>query len=134
MELNIDDDFFLEYFVNCIRNDVASYQIFCSKTTNETKNTLIAELSHLRNENSDNQNLIAIKENALNFILDTEMKNEFEKLKHFDILNSEKITPAFLKILRGLNNGAKLCDILDAEGKNFVSEEEQINYIVELKK
>ena len=91
MELNIDDDFFLEYFVNCIRNDVASYQIFCSKTTNETKNTLIAELSHLRNENSDNQNLIAIKENALNFILDTEMKNEFEKLKHFDILNSEKI-------------------------------------------
>ena len=92
---------------------------------------MIAELSHFRNENSDNQNLIAIKENALNLILDMEMKNEFEKLKHFDILNSEKITLAFLKILRGLNNGAKLCDILDAEGKNFVSEEEQINYIVE---
>ena len=131
MELNIEDDYFLEFFVNCIRNDVASYQIFCSKTTNETKNTLIAELNYLRSRNSDNQNLISIKENALNSILDTEMKNEFEKLKHFDILNSEKITPSFLKILRGSSKGAKLCDILDEDGNNFLSEEERINYIVE---
>ena len=92
---------------------------------------MIAELNYLRSRNSDNQNLISIKENALNSILDTEMKNEFEKLKHFDILNSEKITPSFLKILRGSSKGAKLCDILDEDGNNFLSEEERINYIVE---
>ena len=44
LDLDIDSDIFLEYFVNCIRNDVASYQIFCSKTVNAAKNKLTTDI------------------------------------------------------------------------------------------
>ena len=58
------------------------------------------------------------------------MKNEFEKFKHYDLLNSEKITPSFLKILRGSGTGAKLSDILDSSGNDFRSDKDRTRYIV----
>ena len=132
-DLNIDNDVFLEYYVNCIRNDVASFQIFCSKTTSEAKNKLILELSKLKNVDDLNidHTVIAEKEQKLNAILDRELKNEFEKFRHYDLLNSEKITPSFLRILRGSGAGAKLSDILDDEGKSFSTEIDREKYIVE---
>ena len=132
-DLNIDNDVFLEYYVNCIRNDVASFQIFCSKTTSEAKNKLILELSKLKNVDELNidHTVIAGKEQKLNAILDRELKNEFEKFRHYDLLNSEKITPSFLRILRGSGAGAKLSDILDDEGKSFSTESDREKYIVE---
>ena len=58
------------------------------------------------------------------------MKYEFERSKHFDILNSEKITPSFLKILRGSNVTAKLSDICDSDGNAFANDLDRTNYIV----
>ena len=49
MEKDIEDDIFLEYLVNCVRNDVTSFQIFCSESASELKSKLISELSSLRN-------------------------------------------------------------------------------------
>ena len=49
-ELNIGHDIFPKYLVNCVRNDVASFPIFCSKSTNEAKLKLISELNLLRNQ------------------------------------------------------------------------------------
>ena len=89
--MDIESDTFLEYFVNCIRNDVASYQIFCSKTVNAAKNKLTTDIMFLKDTASETpfetQILIAEKELSLNAIVDSEMKNELEKSKHFDILN-----------------------------------------------
>ena len=59
------------------------------------------------------------------------MKNELEKSKHFDILNSEKITPSFLKILRGSTKTAKLSDICDNDGNAFANDLDRTNYIVD---
>ena len=87
-ELSIGHDIFLEYLVNCVRNDVASFQIFCSKSTNEAKLKLISELNLLRNQDNINHQLVAEKELALNVIYDTKMKNEFEKYKYY-IINVE---------------------------------------------
>ena len=41
----IDDDLFLEYLINNIRNDIVSYQTFIARTFNRTKNTLINQLN-----------------------------------------------------------------------------------------
>ena len=133
-ELSISHDIFLEYLVNCVRNDVASFQIFCSKSINEAKLKLISELNLLRNQDIINHHLIAEKELALNGIYDTNMKNEFEKYKYFDTINSEKVTPAFLKMLRGSANSAKLSDIYDSAGNPFESESDRVNYIVDFYK
>ena len=62
------------------------------------------------------------------------MKNEFEKLKYYDLLNSEKITPSFLKILRGGGTSSKLSDILGPDGNNFASEADRTDYIVDFLK
>ena len=133
-ELNIGHDIFPKYLVNCVRNDVASFQIFCSKSINEAKLKLISELNLLRNQDIINHQLIAEKELALNVIFDTNMKNEFEKYKYFDTINSEKVTPAFLKTLRGFANSAKLSDIYDSAGNPFESECNRVNYIVDFYK
>ena len=134
LDLDIESDIFLEYFVNCIRNDVANYQIFCSKTVNDAKNKLISDIKNLKDNASETpietQLLITEKESSLNAIVDSEMKYEFERSKHFDILNSEKITPSFLKILRGSNVTAKLSDICDSDGNAFANDLDRTNYIV----
>ena len=70
----------------------------------------------------------------MNDICDGEMKNEFEKLKYYDLLNSEKITPSFLKILRGGGTSSKLSDILGPDGNNFASEADRTDYIVDFLK
>ena len=44
----IEDDLFLEYLINCIRNDIVSYQTFISRTFNQTKNTLISQLNECK--------------------------------------------------------------------------------------
>ena len=115
-------------------NDVASFQIFCSKSINEAKLKLISELNLLRNHDNINHQLVAEKELALNVIYDTKMKNEFEKYKYYDTINSEKVMPAFLKILRGSANSAKLSDIYDSAGNPFESECDRVNYIVDFYK
>ena len=131
MEKDIEDDIFLEYLVNCVRNDVTSFQIFCSKSASELKSKLISELSSLRNNIDDNCKLIEEKEHALNAIVDSQMKNEFEKFRHYDILNSEKITPSFLKLLKGSNRVGRLRDICNEMGEPFTTANESERFIVD---
>jgi hypothetical protein len=44
LPLNIDDDLFLDYLVNCIVNDVLSFQRFLTKNNVEHKNTFLKKL------------------------------------------------------------------------------------------
>ena len=59
LDIDIERDLFLEYLVNCVRNDVASFQIFCSKITTEQKNKLIKELSLLKDDSNAVPNVVA---------------------------------------------------------------------------
>ena len=36
--IDIDDDIFLEYLINCVRNDVVSFQTYSAKVFNTEKN------------------------------------------------------------------------------------------------
>ena len=40
-------------------------------------------------------------ETRLNELVDLELKNEVEKFKTFELLNSEKVTPYFVKMTNG---------------------------------
>ena len=118
-DLDIEHDLFLEFFVNCIRNDVISYQAFSSKIFHYEKNTLIREINEASKSCEPNFTLIAEKEKKLSDLYDKQMKNEFEKFKHYDIINSEKITPTFLKIIRGTDTNSTLSDVCDNNGMEF---------------
>ena len=54
----IDDDLFLEYLINNIRNDIVSYQTFIACTFNLTKNTLINQLNICKSQQAFDPDLM----------------------------------------------------------------------------
>ena len=48
MEINIEDDLFMEFLMNNIRNEVISYQSFVCKTIEKSEKNLIAKIKGLK--------------------------------------------------------------------------------------
>ena len=70
LAVDINDGLFLEYLVNCIRNDIISYQTFIAKTFNKTKNSLLARLKNCKDDISFDAKLMRLSEEKLNAIID----------------------------------------------------------------
>jgi hypothetical protein len=90
LPLNIDDDLFLDYLVNCIVNDVLSFQRFLTKNNAESKKILLNKIANLKlNINSD---FLELKkaEAELTELQDAEMRAEIEKFRHYDVIHNEK--------------------------------------------
>ena len=130
LDLNVSGDIFLEYLINCIRNDLVSYQTFISKTFNDTKNNLIEQLNCCKSSEFLDAVLLRNLEKNLNELIDLEMKNEFEKYRKFELLNSEKITPYFIKMAKCAKPDALLSEIKNENGNEFLSKNDRDEYIV----
>jgi len=94
--LSIDYDLFLETFVNCVRNDLISFQSYLSKVQHLELTKLGTELKKLKSENKLEEAMQV--EFRLTEMVDKKSKMEFDKLKNFEILHMEKITPFFYQI------------------------------------
>jgi Reverse transcriptase (RNA-dependent DNA polymerase) len=57
------------------------------------------------------------------------MRAELDRNRHYDILNSEKMTPRFLTLMRIKKVNANLDSICDAEGNEFQSNKTRLDYI-----
>jgi hypothetical protein len=79
LEINLDPDEFLDYLVNCIRNDVLSIQRYFSLTRSKYKKNLLADLADLKLNFTENSAAIFSTERQLFDILDKESKNEVAK-------------------------------------------------------
>jgi len=71
---DIEDDLFLEYLIICVRNDVISYQVHVSKQFNVTYDSLLRELTILKNCDIPDFDLIRQLEHRLNSLADQKMK------------------------------------------------------------
>ena len=128
-DLNCDDDIFFETLLNNIRNEVTSYQHFIFKTRNHQKNELLKTYELIKNNaDPDNQQLNAI-ETQLNAISESELADELCKYNIFDILNQEKITPAFLQLAKIGKCDATLDEICDETGNHFPTTNDRKQYI-----
>ena len=121
MDIDIDDDIFLKYLVNCIRNDVVSFQTYSAKVFNIEKTRLVNILRLAKNNNTYSPTNNADVESQLNALCDSQMRTEFLKLRNHEILNNEKITPFFVKMASCAKPSYKISDILDNSGKPFVN-------------
>ena len=130
LAVDIEDDLFLEYLINCIRNDIISYQTFIAKTFNCSKDSIISKLNQCKNDSSFNPELMRSYETRLNELVDLELKNEVEKFKNFELLNSEKVTPYFVKMTKCAKSEASLSVITDDAGAVFASKTERDEYVV----
>jgi len=126
---NITDDTFMETLVNNIRNECISYQIFLTKTSNETVSSITKELSRLKQDYETNQNRIITLEKRLDEIMDFKLRSKLEATANFEILNAETITPHFLNLARGEKSEARLSDIVDDHGNPFQSGEALKDYV-----
>ena len=62
-------------------------------------------------------------------MLESELRTELCKMKNFERLNNEKITPYFLKMARSSKRDECLEDLRDDGGVPFVSEAARSEYI-----
>jgi hypothetical protein len=118
----------MEELMNNIRNEVLSFQAFLRKEKNNTIERIKARILKLKEDAINNQVTIYELESELNIIVGNIGREELEKHHLFEILNNEKITPAFLKLSKSTSIEAMLTDI---KSDDFESLSKQKEYIYE---
>ncbi len=87
------------------------------------------KITDLKRDFNANVGEILRTERELNKINDDAMKEEISKMRNFEHLNSEKITPYFLSLAKKPKNSESLVDIRKDDGSLFESVSERNNYI-----
>jgi exonuclease III len=129
--ITLDYDDFMEILINSVRNSVISYQSFISKTVAFSKKKMEKKLIVLKQNTVANFNEISQLEIDLRNINKLEINAELEKNPNFETLNTERITPFFLKMVKGSTQEKSQTEIRDQQGRVFTNSEEQKRYIFE---
>ncbi len=130
-ELTIDNDEFLEVLINNLRTDVISNQSFIANSIKANKKRITKKLEILKGNGYNNLDEISNLERELTNINESELSFICEKNMIFENINSERITPYFLKVLKGNKTLSSLTSIKDERGNNFTNDKEQKDYIVQ---
>ena len=120
----------METLLNCIKNEVSSYQHYISKIKGAKKLKLINKITGLKSDDNCDQTVLFSAESELDAIVDQEVRLAVEKSPLFDHINNEKISPFFLKLSNSSNTGNRLSDILDNNGAVFERESDRHEFIV----
>jgi hypothetical protein len=124
------DDNFMEGLINNVRNHVISHQTFALKESKKNRSNLVKRLKILHLDPANNLDEINELETFLNSSIDAELRHELDKLSGFEVVNSEKITPYFLRLAKGSKVEAKMADIKDHNGQPFDSQEDMKEYVL----
>jgi hypothetical protein len=127
--LNVGADIFMETLLNNLKNETISHQSFMRKTKNEKIIELKKSLNNLKTNYAERSNDILSQENALNSILDLEMRAELEKFRHYDILNTEKMPLRILSLTKNNRKIISLDRIRDGNGAAFESDQQRHAHI-----
>jgi len=130
LPLGCSIDIFTETLLFSIKNDVCSFQHFISVKKKERRKAIIADINREKNINPPNIDVLKNLEKLLLEIDENELKLEVEKSPLYEFINTEKITPEFLKLSRSAKIEAKLSDIKKPDGSDFVNDEERNEFIV----
>ena len=130
LDLTIDNDTFLDVLLNSICNDVIGYQTFIDNSIKANRVSQLKKLEELKVNYQENIGRITELENKITLDMSQELKQIISNHPAFDILNSEKITPLFVKLLKVNLEQYNLTDIKDDNNVDFISKSERQDYIV----
>jgi hypothetical protein len=99
LPLTVTDDFFFEGLVSIIRTSILSLQSLIHKEKNRNLTAQHLELSNLKRDYRANFFQIRELEKSLTDQNELRLKEELSNYKVFDRLNSERITPFFMKLV-----------------------------------
>jgi hypothetical protein len=119
MEISCSSDVFLEILIMAVKSSSLAHQHSFFKIKNAKKNFLDKKLTTLKRDFNANSGEILRTERELNRIVDDAMREEILKMRNFEQLNSEKITPYFLSLAKKCNTMDSLVDICKDDGSPF---------------
>ena len=133
-ECNISPDLFWETLINRVSNTCISFQSNYVREKNKVKYDLSKELFSLKTSGNLNEHKITnifLIEEKLSMLEDEENIKYVENSKYFNILNSEKASRPFSKLLNKLTNCEVLTNLKDDNNQTFKSLRDRDNYLLE---
>jgi exonuclease III len=127
--LVVEHDIFLDILLINVKNEVVSHQSFIRKKRIEKLEWLQKRIKTLKNEPDPDMDAIFLAETQLDKIQDSEMREELEKFRFFDIINDEKMTPRFLSLAKVDKSKDSLKKIKKDNGTDFANDNERIEHI-----
>ena len=129
LNLECNRSTFFEVLASNVKNVTLGHQSWIFKIKNKQKSELTTRIKALKENFNHNTVEILHFERRLSAMLESELRTELCKMKNFERLNNEKITPYFLKMARSSKRDECLEDLRDDGGVPFVSEEARSEYI-----
>ena len=129
---NLGPELLLDLLLNQINNCNISFQSSHVKSQKEFKAKLSKELFDLKNSNCSSevtQNSIFHLEKQLTLIEDSQVLRLLENAKYFSILNYEKGSKSFAKLINNSNKGNCLNLLKNDNNENFNSVTDRNDYI-----
>ncbi len=117
----LDPDVFLETLILCVKNNALLEQRRAIKIKNLKKSELISRVKSLKKVNIKDRdnNAIFRAESALSNFVEKELKFELENYKKFELLNTERITPHFMSLVKNSKKNDCPTKICNSEGIPF---------------
>ena len=128
---SVTPDLLLQTLTCCIKNRVLSHQSFVFKKKAARKRQLSDRISQLKLNFDQNCTSILETERLLSDVVEYELKEELSFYKNFECLNSEKITPHFMNLVKNSGTDEKLSDICDNNGIPFVNDVSRKEFITD---
>jgi hypothetical protein len=125
MEISCDKDTFLEVLIMAVKNSSLAHQHSYFKVRNAKRNFLENKIKELKKNFDANSGEILRAERDLNAIVESDAREEISKMKNFEHLNNEKITPSFLALAKKPHNSENLTEIVRENGVPFDSARER---------
>jgi hypothetical protein len=131
LPLDIDPANFFEGLIMSIKNEILSKQSSIYKIKNRKKKLLRERICELKKNIHANFEEIHRQEQILDELIESDLRVELEKYKISERVNSEKITPQFMNLIRCVNSNkdSDLSVVCDANGNTFNTDAERNVYI-----
>jgi hypothetical protein len=129
--MSIPDDEFLEILINDLRNEIISYQTFILNIQMEIRDKIVKKIRKQKTELNMQVEVLAELENELRSMDETELNFVCEKNSLFEKIHTERITPFFLKVIKGNISLSSQNSIKDAGGVAFANDTDRKEYIRE---
>ncbi len=124
-------DVFFENLITGTRDALYSFQSAVHRAETEQRKTWLADLAALKKGNiMQNYDRIVVLEGYLNEASERLIAQKLSNFIKIDVLNSEKMTPLFLRLAQE-RNSASLSEIKDGGGLPFANDLSRNRYITE---
>jgi len=127
--LTCSEEFFFEALCSMVRNSALKYQKKIYSNEIEWETQILGEINVLKEDFIVNQNDIFELEHRLVNLRENRIKREVENYKISELLNSEKMTPQFLNLLKCTKGEDSLSVVKDGNGEVFDNKVAQEEYI-----